>query len=112
MAENSRKLYYPIKEVAQQLNVSESLLRYWETEFPHLRPKTTGNRVRQYTEKDIDQIKVIYNLVKVRGFKIAAARKFLNENRTGAEKSQQIMETLTSVRDQLKELKRKLEGLV
>ncbi|MDK7740696.1 MerR family transcriptional regulator, partial [Veillonella nakazawae] len=78
----------------------------------HLRPKTTGNRVRQYTEKDIDQIKVIYNLVKVRGFKIAAARKFLNENRTGAEKSQQIMETLTSVRDQLKELKRKLEGLV
>ncbi|EFB93193.1 MAG: MerR family transcriptional regulator [Prevotella bivia] len=112
MAENSRKLYYSIKEVAQQLNVSESLLRYWETEFPHLRPKTTGNRVRQYTEKDIDQIKVIYNLVKVRGFKIAAARKFLNENRTGAEKSQQIMETLTSVRDQLKELKRKLEGLV
>ena len=112
MAENSRKLYYSIKEVAQQLNVSESLLRYWETEFPHLRPKTTGNRVRQYTEKDIDQIKVIYNLVKVRGFKIAAARKFLKENRTGAEKSQQIMETLTSVRDQLKELKRKLEGLV
>ena len=112
MAENSRKLYYSIKEVAQQLNVSESLLRYWETEFPHLRPKTTGNRVRQYTEKDIDQIKVIYNLVKVRGFKIAAARKFLNENRTGAEKSQQIMETLTSVRDQRKELKRKLEGLV
>lgn len=112
MAENSRKLYYSIKEVAQQLNFSESLLRYWETEFPHLRPKTTGNRVRQYTEKDIDQIKVIYNLVKVRGFKIAAARKFLNENRTGAEKSQQIMETLTSVRDQLKELKRKLEGLV
>ena len=112
MAENSRKLYYSIKAVAQQLNVSESLLRYWETEFPHLRPKTTGNRVRQYTEKDIDQIKVIYNLVKVRGFKIAAARKFLNENRTGAEKSQQIMETLTSVRDQLKELKRKLEGLV
>ena len=112
MAENSRKLYYSIKEVAQQLNVSESLLRYWETEFPHLRPKTTGNRVRQYTEKDIDQIKVIYNLVKVRGFKIAAARKFLNENRTGAEKSQQIMETLTSLGDQLKELKRKLEGLV
>ena len=59
MAENPRKLYYSIKEVAQQINVTESLLRYWETEFPHLRPKTTGNRVRQYTEKDIEQIKVI-----------------------------------------------------
>ena len=62
-----RKLYYSIKEVAQMLDVNESLLRYWETEFPHLKPKTTGNRVRQYTEKDIEQIKVIYNLVKVRG---------------------------------------------
>ena len=57
MADNSRKLYYSIKEVAQMMEVSESLLRYWETEFPHLRPKTTGNRVRQYTDKDIEQIK-------------------------------------------------------
>ena len=112
MAENPRKLYYSIKEVAQQINVTESLLRYWETEFPHLRPKTTGNRVRQYTEKDIEQIKVIYNLVKVLGFKIAAARKMLQENRSGADKSQKVMETLFSVRDQLKELKKQLDGLV
>ena len=112
MAENPHKLYYSIKEVAQQINVSESLLRYWETEFPHLRPNTTGNRVRQYTEKDIEQIKVIYNLVKVRGFKIAAARKMLQENRNGVEKSQKVMETLFSVRDQLKDLKKQLDGLV
>ena len=112
MAENPHKLYYSIKEVAQQINVSESLLRYWEAEFPHLRPKTTGNRVRQYTEKDIEQIKVIYNLVKVRGFKIAAARKMLQENRNGVEKSQKVMETLFSVRDQLKDLKKQLDGLV
>ena len=112
MAENPHKLYYSIKEVAQQINVSESLLRYWETEFPHLRPKKTGNRVRQYTEKDIEQIKVIYNLVKVRGFKIAAARKMLQENRNGVEKSQKVMETLFSVRDQLKDLKKQLDGLV
>ena len=46
MTDNLRKLYYSIKEVAQMIGVSESLLRYWETEFPHLRPKTTGNRVR------------------------------------------------------------------
>ena len=100
------KLYYSIKEVAQMMNVSESLLRYWETEFPHLRPKTTGNRVRQYTQKDIEQIKVIYNLVKVRGFKIAAARKMLQVNRSGADKSQQVIESLTAVRDELKDLKK------
>ena len=106
------KLYYSIKEVAQMMNVSESLLRYWETEFPHLRPKTTGNRVRQYTQKDIEQIKVIYNLVKVRGFKIAAARKMLQVNRSGVDKSQQVIESLTAVRDELKDLKKHLDGLV
>ena len=68
--------------------------------------------MRQYTEKDIEQIKVIYNLVKVRGFKIAAARKMLQENRNGVEKSQKVMETLFSVRDQLKDLKKQLDGLV
>ena len=62
------KLYYSIKEVAQMIGVRECTLRYWETEFPHLKPKTTGQKVRQYTEKDIEQIKLIYNLVKVRGF--------------------------------------------
>ena len=107
-----RKLYYSIKEVAQMLDVNESLLRYWETEFPHLKPKTTGNRVRQYTEKDIEQIKVIYNLVKVRGFKIAAARKMLNVNRAGVDKSAEVLDNLIKVRDDLKELKRQLDGLV
>ena len=106
------KMYYSIKEVAQMLNVSESLLRYWESEFPHLRPKTTGNRVRQYSQKDIDQIKVIYNLVKVRGFKIAAARKMIQVNRAGADKSQHVIDSLTAVRDELKELKKHLDGLV
>lgn len=111
MQENPQKLYYSIKEVASELNVSESMLRYWETEFPHLRPKKKGNGTRQYSLKDIEQIKIIYNLVKVRGFKIAAARKMINENRSGAEKSQQVLGTLISVRDQLKELKKRLDLL-
>ncbi len=106
------KLYYSIKEVAEELGVTESTLRYWEKEFPFLRPKVTGNKVRQYTEKDIDQVKLIYNLIKVKGFKIAAARKYLSQNRTGAEKSSEVLDTLISVRDELKELKKQLEGLV
>ena len=106
------KLYYSIKEVATQIGVNESTLRFWEKEFPHLRPKTTGNNVRQYTDKDIEQVRLIYNLIKVRGFKIAAARKMLNENRSGAEKSGEVLERLLSVREQLKELKRALDGIV
>ncbi len=94
------------------IGVRECTLRYWETEFPHLKPKTTGQKVRQYTEKDIEQIKLIYNLVKVRGFKIAAARKMMNQNRTGADKSADVLDTLISVRDQLMDLKKQIDGLI
>ena len=106
------KLYYSIGEVAQMFELNESTLRYWEQEFPSLRPKVSGPaKVRQYQEKDIEQIRLIHNLVKERGFKLAAARKMLNENRSGADKSAQIIETLTNVRDELQELKNQLDSL-
>ena len=93
-------------------DINESTLRYWESEFPQLRPKTqTGTKIRQYTEKDIEQLKVIYNLVKVRGFKLAAACKMLSANRDGVDKTADVLDTLLSVRTQLKELKQQLDGL-
>ena len=70
------KIYFSIKEVAQQLGVAESTLRFWESEFPQIKPRTArGTGIRQYTEKDIEQLKGVYNLIKVRGCKIAAAKK-------------------------------------
>ena len=107
----TKKIYFTIKEVAAKFGVNESLLRYWETEFPHLKPQTTGNKVRQYTQKDIDQIAVIYNLVKVRGFKLSAARKMLNENRDGTDKTAKMLENLIMVRDELMTLKKQLDSL-
>ena len=110
--DKSMKMYYSIKEVGEMVGVNESTLRYWEKEFPFLKPKVTGNKVRQYTDKDIEQVKLIYNLIKVKGFKIAAARKYLQQNRAGAEKSSEVLDTLISVRDQLKDLKKQIDGLV
>ncbi len=109
--EHNFKLYYSIKEVAEMIGVNESLLRYWEKEFPVLKPKTGANRVRQYTEKDIEEIKIIYNLVKVRGFKISAARKMMHTNRTGVDKSAEVLEKLINVRDQLQTLKDQLNNI-
>ncbi|MGP1464705.1 MerR family transcriptional regulator [Prevotella koreensis] len=109
--EKPKKLYYSIREVAEMFDVAESLLRYWETEFPQIRPKTTGNRVRQYTEKEIEQLRLIYNLVKVRGFKLAAARKMLHQNKKNVDSSTQALERLIRVREDLRELKRQLDYL-
>lgn len=109
--EKNLKLYYSIKEVAEMLGVSESMLRFWEKEIPMLKPKTTGNNVRQYTEADIENVKAVYNLVKVRGFKLAAARKMLKENKQAVEGNARLMESLIKVRDELKELKKRLDYL-
>jgi DNA-binding transcriptional MerR regulator len=106
------KLFYSIKEVAEMFGLNESTLRFWETEFPFLRPKTqASNKVRQYSEKDIEQIRLIHNLVKVRGFKLAAAKKMINANRDGAERRAEVLTRLIAVRDDLKVLKRELDGL-
>ena len=106
------KLYYSIKEVAEMFGLNESTLRYWETEFPYLKPKTAGSsKVRQYSEKDIEQIKLIYSLVKERGFKLAAAKKIINANRDGADRRADVLNRLTAVRDDLQALKRQLDGL-
>ena len=106
------KLYYSIKEVAEMFDLNESTLRFWETEFPYLKPKTSGpNKVRQYAEKDIEQIKLIHNLVKVRGFKLAAAKKIITANRNGADKKADVLSRLMAVRDDLQALKKQLDGL-
>jgi DNA-binding transcriptional MerR regulator len=107
-----QKLYYSIKEVAQMFNLNESTLRFWESEFPFLKPKTTGPaKVRQYQEKDIEQIKLIHNLVKVRGFKLSAAKKIINNNRDGADRTADVLSRLIGVRDELVALKRQMDYL-
>ena len=106
------KTYYSIDEVANMFELNKSTLRYWQKEFPQLKPKTGDNGVRMYTEKDIETLKVIFNLVKVRGFKLAAARKMLQANREGVDKNSEVLERLIQVRDELKALKAKVDSLV
>ena len=106
------KLYYTIGEVAQMFGLNESTLRYWEQEFPSLKPKVSGPaKIRQYQEKDIEEIRVIHNLVKVRGFKLAAAKKMLNQNRKGVDKMADVLEALIGVRLELQALKKQLDFL-
>ena len=93
------------------IGVPECTLRFWEKEIPLLKPKTTRNNVRQYTDADIENVKAVYNLVKVRGFKLAAARKMLRENKQDVDNNARLMESLIRVRDELKEMKKHLDYL-
>ena len=106
------KLYYTIGEVAQMFGLNESTLRYWEQEFPSLRPKVSGPaKIRQYQEKDIEEIRVIHNLVKVRGFRISSAKKIMSQNRKGVDKTAKVLTSLLTVRAELQALKKQLDGL-
>lgn len=93
-------------------DLNESTLRYWEQEFSFLRPKTSGTaKIRQYQDKDIEQIRLIHNLVKVRGFKISAARDMLQKNRKGVTKTADVLGELIEMRTELEKLKEHLEML-
>ena len=94
-------------------NITESTLRYWESEFPNLKPRTVKtSRVRMYAAKDLEDLKMIYNLVKVRGFKLAAAKKMLQANRTGVDRTTEILEKLTAIKDELLMIKSALDKIV
>lgn len=73
------KLYWSIGEVAGELEVNTSLIRYWEKEFGMIRPKRTGRGDRLYTRKEIDLLKRIKHLVKEEGFTLQGAREQLRK---------------------------------
>ena len=71
------KLYYSIGEVAEMFNVNTSLIRFWEKEFSAIRPKKNKKGNRLFTVKDIDNLKKIYHLVKVKGYTLEGAKQQL-----------------------------------
>lgn len=105
------KMYYSISEVAEQFGVTESLLRFWETEFPQLAPHKAGRNIRQYTKEDIETVRIIYHLVKVRGLKLAAARKVLEKNKDGAMNVAEAIDRLKQMREELATFRKNLSSL-
>ena len=105
------KHYYSIAEVGEMFHLPTTLLRYWEKEFPTISPKKGGNNVRMYTKEDIEEIRLVYELVKVRNMKLAAARELIQRNREGAQNSNDLLRRLNFVRTQLMDIKKELDKL-
>ena len=102
------KYYYTITEVSEMLGVNASLLRYWETEFPALRPEKTKNGSRRYKQTDIDLLRRIHHLTKEQGYTLEGAREQLKKRKAEPEETQQVVETLKSLRTLLEEIREKL----
>lgn len=76
--QNPSKLFYRIGEVSRLTGLPPHVLRYWETEFPVLRPEKQRSGHRLYSDKDLDNILLIKRLLYEEGYTIAGARKRLN----------------------------------
>lgn len=106
--EDSSKVYFTISEVADMFNVSTSLVRYWETEFTFLRPHKNSKGDRRFTKQNIEQLQLIYHLVKERGFTLEGAKNEIKENKNKIQTTSKIINRLKKIKDGLIDLKEEL----
>jgi DNA-binding transcriptional MerR regulator len=95
------KLYYSIGEVATMFEVNNSLIRFWEKEFSIIKPKKNKKGNRYFTPKDIENFKIIFHLVKERGYTLSGAKKKLRENKEDTVKNVKIVSQLQAIRTEL-----------
>ena len=109
MTKIEKKLYYSIGEISKFLNVNSSLIRYWEKEFDVIRPKKNSKGNRIFTQNDLDNIKLIYHLLKEKKFTIDGAKKKIRENKLGVKKNFEIIQNLQKIKYQLEEIRNELK---
>lgn len=105
------KLYYSISEVARMFDVNESLLRYWEKEFPIISPKKAGGNIRQYRKEDIENIRLVYHLVKEKGMTLQGAKQRLKVNKEKTAQTAEVVSRLKEIREELVKLRKSLDYL-
>ena len=102
------KLYYTIGEVSRMFNVNASLIRFWEKEFEVLQPKKNKKGNRLFTAEDVENLRIIFHLVKERGFTLQGAKAKLKDNKTDVAGTTEVYDSLTKIRSFLVELKEQL----
>lgn len=99
------KKYFAIGEVAEMFNVATSLIRFWESEFDIIRPKKNRKGNRQFTKDDIENVRLIYHLVKEKGFTLQGAKDMLKNDAGEIKNKMEIIDSLNNVKQFLQELR-------
>jgi len=107
--EELTKLYYSIGEIAKMFNVSKSLIRFWESEFDILKPHKNSKGDRRFTQQNISQFKMIYHLVKERGFTLEGAKRELKQNKERITQKYKKIESLTKIKSFMVKMKADLD---
>ena len=102
------KRYYRIGEIAKAFDVNASLIRFWDKEFEALKPKKNAKGNRRFTPEDVQNLKLIYNLVKERGYTLEGAKTYLKEQNQKSLNDFDIITKLERVKDELIKIKNQL----
>lgn len=102
------KKYYTIGEVADELGVATSLIRFWEGEFDNIKPKKNRKGNRQFTKEDLQNVKLIYHLVKEKGYTLQGARDFISNGVDAAAGKMEMIESLKQIRAFLTDLRKEI----
>lgn len=108
----AEKLFYSMGEVAELFDVNQSLIRHWESQFSVLRPKRNKKGNRLFSPQDVENLKLIYHLVKERGMTLDGAKKALRQHRSdgGVRRDAELMERLQRIRSLLLEVREDLKA--
>jgi DNA-binding transcriptional MerR regulator len=102
------KVFYSISEVADMFGVNTSNIRFWENEFDILKPHKNAKGNRMFTKDDIENLKIIYHLLKEKGMTIRGAQKKLKENKDDTVQNYEIIGKLLEIRKILTDIKDEL----
>lgn len=106
---SDEKLFFSIGEVSEMFDVNASLIRFWEKEFDIIKPRKNNKGNRMFTKADIENFRLIFHLVKERGYTLQGAKDKLKGTTTDeASANVEVVKSLERVKGFLLELKEEL----
>lgn len=101
------KMYYSIKEIAEEFDLTPATLRYWEKQFATLKPDKNKRGVRLYRKQDIETIRKIVYFTREKGYSLQGVKKEFTKNRIQGD-NDEILQTLLNTKQFLLKLKEQL----
>ncbi|RCH55990.1 MerR family transcriptional regulator [Mucilaginibacter hurinus] len=102
------KMYYTMGEVSAMFDVNQSMLRFYEKEFDILQPKKNKKGNRYFTPEDIENLKVIFHLIKEKGYTLNGAKEHMKNNMGSTKDQQRVIDKLNDLKKFLLEVRDQL----
>lgn len=92
-------------EVTDLFKVNASQIRFYEKEFDILQPKKNRKGNRLFTPEDVENLKIIFHLVKEKGYTLQGAKDYLKTNRQEVQENQRVIDSLQKIKSFLLEVR-------